>query len=70
MAFFLYTDGLNEAENEGFEQFGNDRLLSVIKSNPSLDAESMVKGMSKAVAGHVKKAEPSDDLAMLCLRIG
>ena len=70
MAFFLYTDGLNEAENEDFEQFGNDRLLSVIKSNPSLDAESMVKGMSKAVASHVKKAEPSDDLAMLCLRIG
>lgn len=70
MTFFLYTDGLNEAENEDFEQFGNDRLLSVIKSNPSLDAESMVKGMSKAVAGHVKIAEPSDDLAMLCLRIG
>ena len=67
---FLYTDGLNEAENEDFEQFGDDRLLSVIKSNHSLDAESMVKEMSKAVAGHVKKAEPSDDLAMLCLRIG
>lgn len=67
---FLYTDGLNEAENKDFEQFGDNRLLSVIKNNPSLDAESMVKEMSKAVAGHVKKAEPSDDLAMLCLRIG
>ncbi|MBO6220548.1 MAG: serine/threonine-protein phosphatase, partial [Bacteroidales bacterium] len=69
MTLFLYTDGLNEAENKDFEQFGNDRLLSVINSNPSLDAEAMVKEMSKAVAGHVKKAEPSDDLAMLCLKI-
>ena len=69
MTIFLYTDGLNEAENKDFEQFGNDRLLSVLKDNTSLDAESIVGAMAKAVASHVKMAEPSDDLAMLCLRV-
>ena len=69
MTIFLYTDGLNEAENKDFEQFGNERLISVLKDNTSLDAESIVGAMAKAVASHVKMAEPSDDLAMLCLRV-
>ena len=67
---FLYTDGLNEAENKDYEQFGNDRLLSVLGENSFSDAESTVKGMAKAVSRHVGKAEASDDLAMLCLKVG
>ena len=67
---FLYTDGLNEAENKEYEQFGNERLLAVLNENSFPDAESAVKGMAKAVSKHVGKAEASDDLAMLCLKVG
>ena len=65
---FLYTDGLNEAENTAHEQFGNDRMLAYL-NEPWTDAETTVKQLRKAVGAHVGKAEASDDLTMLCLEI-
>lgn len=66
---FLYTDGLNEAENAEHEQFGNDRMLACLGAGPFLDACSLIDRLSEAVASHVAGAEASDDLTMLCLRI-
>ena len=66
---FLYTDGLNEAENADHEQFGNDRMLACLGDGPFLDARSLIDRLSEAVASHVAGAEASDDLTMLCLRI-
>jgi sigma-B regulation protein RsbU (phosphoserine phosphatase) len=66
---FLYTDGLNEAENPAQEQFGNDRLLTVLGSQPYVDAETSIKSLQLAVSAHVGPAEQSDDLTMLCLEI-
>lgn len=66
---FLYTDGLNEAENSEHEQFGNDRMLACLGDGPFLDARTLINRLSTAVASHVADAEASDDLTMLCLRI-
>ena len=66
---FLYTDGLNEAENDAHEQFGNERMLTCLGDSPFLDARTLIDRLSAAVASHVAGAEPSDDLTMLCLRI-
>ena len=66
---FLYTDGLNEAENPDHVQFGNDRLLSVLKEAPFTTAEELVKRVYQAVVGHVGTAEASDDLTMLSMEI-
>ena len=65
---FLYTDGLNEAENPNHELFGSDRLLAVL-GEPYTDAETVVKRMQKAISEHVAGADASDDLTMLCLEI-
>ena len=65
---FLYTDGLNEAENLSQEQFGNDRLLAVL-SEPYEGAEATIRRMQSAVSQHVGGAEASDDLTMLCVEI-
>ena len=65
---FLYTDGLNEAENPEHEIFGSDRLLAVL-SEPYTDAETAIKRMQTAIAEHVAGADASDDLTMLCLEI-
>ena len=67
---FIYTDGLNEAENEADEEFGNDRMLEVLGEVPFLDAQTTVERLINAVAGHVAGAEASDDLTMLCVKIG
>ena len=67
---FLYTDGLNEAANSGFEEFGEDRILSVLRGKAArAGAETIVSSMQRAVAAHVGDAEHSDDLTMLCIKL-
>ena len=68
-ALFLYTDGLNEAENAAHEQFGNDRMLAEIGREPLSDVRTLVTRLEEAVKTHVAGAEASDDLTMLCVRV-
>jgi serine phosphatase RsbU (regulator of sigma subunit) len=66
---FIYTDGLNEAENAAQEQFGDDHLLQIMKETPYQSARQMIELLQEEVARHVAGADPSDDLTMLCLKI-
>ena len=66
---FIYTDGLNEAENAAQEQFGDDHLLQILKETPYQSARQTIELLQEEVARHVAGADPSDDLTMLCLRI-
>ena len=66
---FLYTDGLNEAENLSHEQFGEERLLAEVTRNRGASAEEMVESMVQAVSAHVGEAEASDDLTILCIEL-
>lgn len=67
--FLFYTDGLNEAENPVHEQFGNDRILEVLRSAPFRTAQDAIERMQRSLAAFVDGAEPSDDLTLLCLKI-
>jgi serine phosphatase RsbU (regulator of sigma subunit) len=64
---FLYTDGLSEAEDVEQLQFGDDRILDVIASQPFTGARQMVERLSESVRQHVGDAPQSDDLTMLCI---
>ena len=66
---FIYTDGLNEAENPAYEQFGNDRLLDMLRSAHDDTAQQVVDTLKAAVESHRNGAEPNDDLTMMCLRV-
>ena len=66
---FLYTDGLNEAEDARQCQFGNERLLDVLRQMHSRSARQVIETMTREVERHRNGAEPNDDLTMLCLRI-
>jgi len=65
----FYTDGLNEAENIEHEQFGDDRILEVLRSTPFTSAQATIEDLSASLAEFVGEAEPSDDLTMVCLKI-
>lgn len=67
--FFIYSDGLNEAENANHDQYGDDRLLSQIQNQAYESAEQTINRLLADVHEHVGGAEQSDDLTMLCLRI-
>ena len=66
---FLYTDGLNEAENSKHQQFGDDRLKLEIRRYQDEDAHDMTEDVEKAVECFVDGAEQSDDLTMLCIKM-
>ena len=66
---FIYTDGLNEAENPQKEQFGDDRLLDFLRNTHFDTAQQVIEALKAEVETHRNGAEPNDDLTMMCLRI-
>ena len=66
---FIYSDGLNEAEDRELQQFGNDRLIEILTSRPFENAKEVVETLREAVEEHRKGADPNDDLTMMCLEI-
>ena len=66
---FIYTDGLNEAENPQREQFGDDRLLEFLRNTHFDTAQQVIEALKAEVETHRNGAEPNDDLTMMCLRV-
>ena len=66
---FIYTDGLNEAENLQKEQYGDDRLLAFLRNTHFDTAQQVIEALKSEVETHRNGAEPNDDLTMMCLRI-
>lgn len=70
-SIFLYTDGLNEAENINHAQFGDQRIIDVAKSLTATETPTpttIVNRMGNAVHRFVGDAEQSDDLTMLSIK--
>ena len=68
---FLFTDGLNEAENMVHEQFGDNQIVQVAASllaNGENRPTALVGRMAEAVQAFVGEAEQSDDLTMLAIK--
>jgi len=63
----VYTDGLNEAEDDQHRQLGDDRLLQTLQQTPFTTARQLLDDLQRLVADHRNGAEPNDDLTMLCL---
>ena len=64
---FIYTDGLNEAENNHRQLLGNDRMLAIIQKTQSKDARQLIESMAAEVEKHRDGAEPNDDLTMMAI---
>ena len=65
---FLYTDGLNEAENADHDQYGDDRILKVLKAC-NKTPRALVESITQDVQQFVNGAEQSDDLTLLALQL-
>ena len=63
----VYTDGLNEAENQQQQQFGDDRLLEILNSQHFDTARDTIKRLEAEIEKHRDGADPNDDLTMLCI---
>ena len=63
---FLYTDGLNEAEDQSNNQFGTERMMHEL--DHTLSANQQIERLAGAVRSFVGTAPQSDDLTMLYIR--
>ncbi len=63
----LYTDGVTEALDEQFVDFGNDRLLATLKET-GLEPEEIVKDVSRRVRSFEGKREAFDDVTLIAFR--
>ena len=66
---FIYTDGLNEAENMEHDQFGDDHLLDILRNTHFDSARQVIETLAAEVEHHRGGADPNDDLTMMCLRV-
>ena len=65
---FLYTDGLNEAEDSRHQQFGMTRVVQTAKTTENTP-QQLIASMTEAVRQFVGQAEQSDDLTMLAIKV-
>jgi len=66
---FVYTDGLNEAENQQQQQLGDDRLLDILRDTHFESSQQVIERLQTEVELHRNGAEPNDDLTMMCLKV-
>ena len=66
---FLYTDGLNEAEDTEQKQFGEDRLLDILHQTHTNSAKQIIEALTQEVDRHRNGAKPNDDLTMMCVKL-
>ena len=64
-SLFLYTDGASEAMNKNKEQYGEDRLLEVLKQQKGKSCEEALKNVYEDIKAFADGAPQSDDLTML-----
>ncbi|GHV90987.1 hypothetical protein AGMMS50268_14900 [Spirochaetia bacterium] len=67
---YLYTDGVNEAENAEGAQFGNQRLLETANACRNLPPENFDAALRSALASFTKDFEQSDDITTMAISYG
>jgi len=66
----FYTDGVSEAEREGGEMFGEERLYALLDTAArDLPAERLVEHVLAGVRAWLDGVEPGDDITVMALRV-
>ncbi len=64
----MYTDGVTEALNGQWDQFGTERLEAVMKQNAAASSVELAEQILRAVSQFTSGAAQSDDITLLILR--
>ncbi len=65
----LYTDGITEAWNEAEEEYGEERLISLVDSAIHLSSKEILNILLNDIKLHVGKATPSDDITCIIIKV-
>jgi len=64
----FYTDGVTEVNNERDEEFGEDRLIGLLKQYHELPSRDIQKKIIQEVRGFASKDHNFDDLTLIVLK--
>ncbi len=66
-SILLYTDGLNEARNFRGEEYGEERIQSLMEIYGSLHAKTIVKKVQSSLEAFIGQESPLDDITFTCV---
>ena len=66
---FLYTDGVTEAFNSAAEQFGEERLLSVLKDGINKSPREICDSILNALSNWMNKIPQADDITLIAVKV-
>jgi len=67
----LYTDGITESRNTAKDQYGDDRLIGLLRKHSPLPARAIMDRVFDEVRAFSSCAEPQDDMTLVLVkRIG
>jgi sigma-B regulation protein RsbU (phosphoserine phosphatase) len=65
----LYTDGVTEAVNMKKEQFGQQRLITLVEGNRNLSAQELIRRIEQEVIAFSEGQPQFDDLTLMVLKV-
>ena len=65
---YLFTDGVNEAENNEMEQYSDERLVAFLKSKSDSEPKELIEATLIEVQRHAAGANQSDDITVMCIK--
>ncbi|MBE2221691.1 MAG: SpoIIE family protein phosphatase [Anaerolineae bacterium] len=64
----FYTDGVTEAMNEDFDEFGMERLHLIARNNKHKDTPGIVTAITNAVTDHAGATAQFDDITLVVMK--
>ena len=65
----LFTDGVTEAMNTAREEFGEERLISLLKSYADKSASTIINTIVEETTRFQPAGEQHDDITLVCLKL-
>ena len=67
-ALVMFTDGVTEAMNMVYEEYGEARLESILQKTSGTSCQQLIETVKQDVAAFTTEAEQSDDLTLLAIK--
>ena len=64
----MYTDGVNEAFNEQWEEYGDERMLNMLEKLAGKSCQEIINGQLADVRAFTGNAPQSDDSTWMALK--
>ena len=65
---FLYTDGVTEAVDSEFKEYGEERLENLLKNTSKANCRELIEAVRTDVKAYEGNEEQSDDITMLAIK--